>query len=476
MKIKQLSFFILTMLLLVLLSCQQVSDVDEKDTEEETEIDSLSVLDHLKNRGVLVAVTNCGPFNYKMQDARPIGFEYELLSDFCNSLNIKLELLVNDNLDTCFYWLDSRQVDLVATGVGLTKDIKKRYLATHPIISQKSVLVQRLPKGWSSMSTANEVESQLLRSPLDLAGKTIYVPKGSHAVQTLNHLSEEIGDTICVVENDTLSSIELVKAVYDGLIDYTVVEEYLAKVASRGMSGMDINLAVSVEQPLGWALRQEKDSSLLVAVNAWIDDAEQKHLRRVLNKYVTFTNRSGVSRSSEHISQYDAAIKKTANSIGWDWRLLASIIYQESRFMPDLESSQGAYGLMQLMPAVMEKHGIDYDSSPEEQIAAGGKVLAFLDQALSGSVVDTVERAKFVLASYNAGLGHVLDAQRLAEKYGKDPAVWDNNVDFFILNKSKAQYYNDTCCKCGPLRGTETYRFVEEVTERFHHYQALIDE
>ena len=475
MKKIQLSISILTMLLFVLFSCQHEGNVVEVESEEKVDVDTLSVLDHLMNRGVLVAVTNCSPFNYKMQDSRPTGFEYELLSDLCNSLNVKLELIVNDNLDTCFQMLDSCKVDLVATGLGLTKEVKKRFLATNPIILQKSVLVQRLPKGWSSMSTVNEVENQLLRSPMDLAGKTIYVPKGSHAVTTLEHLSDEIGDTIFIAESDTLSSMELINAVHDGLIDYTVVDEYIAKVATKGMNGMDIQLEVSVEQPLGWALRQEKDSSLLVAVNNWIENAEQKNLRRVLNKYVTSTNRLMLSKSSAHISEYDAAIKKTAKNIGWDWRLLASIIYQESRFQLDLESDKGAYGLMQLMPAVMEQYGIDYDSSPEEQIAAGGRMIKFLDDALSGSVADSTERAKFVLAGYNAGLGHVLDAQRLARKYGKDPAVWENNVDFFILNKSKAQYYNDTCCKCGPLRGTQTYRFVEEVTERFHHYQALID-
>lgn len=475
MKIKQLSNFFLTTLLFVFFSCQHGSDVVEMETENEAETDTLTVLDHLMDKGVFVAVTNCAPFNYKMQDSHPTGFEYELLNDFCNSMGIKLELIVNDNLDTCFQMLDSCKVDVVATGLGLTKEVKNHFLATNPIILQKSVLVQRLPKGWSSMSTVNEVENQLLRSPIDLARKTIYVPKGSHAVKSLEHLSEEIGDTIFIVENDTLSSMELVNAVHDGLIDYTVVDEYIAKVATKGMNGMDIQLEVTVEQPLGWALRRDKDSSLLIAVNNWIDNAEQKNLRRVLNKYVT-TSRSVLSKSPEHISEYDAAIRKTAKNIGWDWRLLASIIYQESRFQLDLESDRGAYGLMQLMPAVMEQYGIDYDSSPEEQIAAGGKVIKFLDNALSGSVTDSIERAKFVLAGYNAGLGHVLDAQRLASKYGKNPAVWDNNVDYFILNKSKAQYYNDTCCKCGPLRGSETYRFVEEVIERFNHYQALIVE
>ena len=127
---------------------------------------------------------------------------------------------------------------------------------------------------------------------------------------------------------------------------------------------------------------------------------------------------------------------------------------------------------MQLMPAVMERYGIDYESSPEQQLEAGGKLLQYLEHCLENKIADSTERIKFVLASYNAGLGHVYDAQRLARKYGKDPDVWEDNVDFFILNKSKAQYYNDTCCRAGYLRGTETFRFVSEVLERFEQYQT----
>lgn len=181
------------------------------------------------------------------------------------------------------------------------------------------------------------------------------------------------------------------------------------------------------------------------------------------------------TKKQSQLSEYDKYIKKTAQSIGWDWRLLASLIYQESRFKTELESEKGAYGLMQLMPVVMEQYDIDHDSSPEEQIAAGGKLIRHLDKRLERRVSDSAQRVKFVLAAYNAGLGHVYDAQRLAEKYGKESDVWNDNVDFFILNKSKSQYYNDTCCRNGYLRGDQTYRFVEEVIKRYHHYKTIID-
>ncbi len=439
-------------------------------------VDTIPCFDHLREKGVLTAVTNCGEINYNMYNGHPSGFEFELLKDFCDFYDLKLEIVVNDNMDSCFCLLDADEVDIVATGVGLNKRLKQKYFLTNPIFTQKSVLVQRMPRGWGKMSTENEVENQLLRSPLELSRKTVYVTKGLHTADVVEHLSEEIGDTIYVVESDSLSPIDLIRMVNDSLIDYAVVDEYIAKMIAYNMNGLDTKLAVSIEQPIGWLVkRHENDSSLLNAINEWIDDAEQKHLRKIMLRYIK-NGRYVSSRreeSNRRLSSFDSAIKKTAKQIGWDWRLLAALIYQESRFKVDLESDKGAFGLMQLMPSVMSRYGIDYNSSPQEQLEAGGKLIKYLDKCLKNKVVDSLERVKFVLAAYNAGLGHVYDAQRLAKKFGKAPDVWEDNVDYYILNKSK--FLNDTCCKSGYLRGGQTYRFVEEIMDRFYHYQALMD-
>lgn len=462
-----------TMLLVwALVSCQNSTQQTEC---SKAESDTLSVLQQVQKRGKLVAVTNCEIINYNTLSQNPSGFEFELLSDFCKTNGLELEMFVNENLDSCYRLLDSCKVDIVAVGIGSNKEMKRRFLLTDPILMQRSVLVQRLPKGWNKMSTANEVENQLLRLSVDLAGKTVHLPQGSHEVKLLEHLSDQIGDTIYIVQCDSLNSVDLVNAVSSGLIDYTVVEEYVARMASIGLRGLDTKLNVSVEQPLCWALaNHNNDSSLLNVVNAWIDSFEQRNLNRILAKYVNKGNVFAPSaKSSGTLSSFDDIIKKTAKEIGWDWRLLASLIYQESHFKLDLESEKGAFGLMQLMPVVMECYEIGYDATPEEQLRAGGQLIKHLENSLQDKVTDSIERVKFVLAAYNAGLGHVFDAQRLASKYGKYPDVWDDNVDYFILNKSKKQYYNDTCCKAGYLRGTETYRFVEEVLDRFYQYQTM---
>ena len=132
-------------------------------------------------------------------------------------------------------------------------------------------------------------------------------------------------------------------------------------------------------------------------------------------------------------------------------------------------------GLMQLMPATARAMGIPAgkESDPEESIKAGVKYIARLQNIFS-KVPDKGEQTKFVLAAYNAGVGHITDAMALAEKYGKNRYLWDHHVDHYILLKSNEDYYQDPVCKNGYFRGTETYNFVREVVERAEVYKKKI--
>ena len=150
------------------------------------------------------------------------------------------------------------------------------------------------------------------------------------------------------------------------------------------------------------------------------------------------------------------------------------VIYQESEFKPNVRSWVGAYGLMQMMPETLERYRLDTTASPEEQIIAGAKYLSYLEKQFPEEITDSVERIKFVLASYNSGIGHIFDGRRLAEKYGKDPNLWTNNVDHFVLNLSDKFYYHDPVVYYGYSRGEETYDFVIEIFTRFDDYRNLI--
>jgi membrane-bound lytic murein transglycosylase F len=165
-----------------------------------------------------------------------------------------------------------------------------------------------------------------------------------------------------------------------------------------------------------------------------------------------------------------------SDTINWDWRLLASLICQESRFDPDVKSWAGAYGLMQIMPRTGKNFGIDITASPRNNIYAGVRYINWLHSIFDPKVPDEEERTRFILAAYNAGPGHILDAMKLAEKHGYDPTIWEGNVEDWLQKKSEPRYYNDSIVKNGYFRGKESVAFVSEVLDRFKHYKNIIHE
>jgi membrane-bound lytic murein transglycosylase F len=167
-------------------------------------------------------------------------------------------------------------------------------------------------------------------------------------------------------------------------------------------------------------------------------------------------------------------IIKHAKELGWDWRLLASLIYQESHFDPKAKSWVGASGLMQLMPATAEFFGAQDVNDPIQSLKAGTSYIKWLDNYWKAKVPDRNERIKFIMASYNVGQEHVADAQRLAIKYKRNPERWDDNVAYFILQKSKQQFCHDPVVKYGYCRGTEPFNYVNEILDRYEHYKKLI--
>lgn len=175
------------------------------------------------------------------------------------------------------------------------------------------------------------------------------------------------------------------------------------------------------------------------------------------------------------ISHYDDLFKKYSKDIGWDWRLLASLAYTESNFDTTAVSWAGAKGLMQLMPATARAMGVPpgKEQNPEESVKAAIKYITATDRSFS-MIPDKEERLNFILASYNAGLGHIYDAMALAEKYGKNKLVWKNNVENFILLKSNEEYFTDPVCKNGYFRGIETYNFVRDIMSRYESYKKKI--
>ncbi len=439
-----------------------------------------SVLAKIKETGKLVALTDYNSTNYFIYRGEPMGYQFELLKLFAEHLGVMLEVVTNNDLNQSFKSLKNNEVDLIA--IGLAKTNKRKEIAdfTIPMDQTRQVLVQRKPEGWRKMETMDEVESHLIREPLDLAGKTIVIQKNTSFKDRLLNLVDEIGDSIYIIEHPDFEVEELIAAVASGEIDYTISDEHVALVNRKYFPDIDVHTPISFAQNLSWAVAKEQDS-LLAAVNNWIDGFKNSLTAGLLyNKYFKNPRTKNYAQSEYHsvgggkISRYDEVVKEISQEYDMDWRLVSSIIYQESGFKPNAKSWVGAYGLMQLMPSTAEMFGIDSLSSPEEQIEAGMKFIQWLDKQIPEEITDVNERTKFVLAAYNVGIAHVYDARRLAEKYDYDPNVWTGSVDTFLLKKSNPKYYRDSVVRYGYCRGDEPFNFVIEILDRFDHYKNLI--
>lgn len=275
----------------------------------------------------------------------------------------------------------------------------------------------------------------------ELIGKEVYVKPGKYLERLIN-LDKELGGGILIheVDNDSITTEDLIMQVSNGEIDYAICDNDLAKLNKTYYPNLNIDLAVSFDQRASWAVR--KTSPLLgEAATKWHQEnmtspAYQASSKRYFEISKRTPHGSILSIKDGKISHFDTLFKKYAKDIDWDWRILASLAYTESNFDTTAVSWAGAKGLMQLMPRTARAMGVPpgKEQNPEESIKAAVKYIAATSRSFN-AIKDENERMKFVLAAYNAGIGHVLDAIALAEKYGKNKYVWDNSVDNYILLK-----------------------------------------
>ncbi len=457
-----LTYMLATMLLCLLVTagCRG----NRTDSREERVHD----LQQIKDSGELVVLTlysSTSYFNYRGQD---MGFQYELSEQFAKSLGVKLKVKVARNVKDLIRKLEAGEGDLIAYTLPVTKEWKDSLLYCGEDVITHQVVVQR-----------KNGRHKPLKDVTELIGKDIYVNPGKYYERLVN-LDKELGGGIHIhlVRSDSISAEDLITQVAQGKIPYTVADNDIARLNRTYYPNLDIDLKISFDQRSSWAVRKDCPQ-LARAASEW-------HKANLTSPdYKASTKRYfEISKATPHtpilslregkISHYDALFKKYAKEIGWDWRLLASLAYTESNFDTTAVSWAGARGLMQLMPSTARAMGLPdgKEQNAEESIKAAVKYIGMTAQSFSE--LPKEEQVNFVLASYNSGIGHVQDAMALAEKYGKDPHVWKDNVEKYIVLKANEEYFTDPVCKNGYFRGTETYNFVREITGRYEQYKKKI--
>jgi len=435
----------------------------------------------IQQRGELRAITVYSATSYFIYRGKPMGYEYELLERLADHLDLELKIVIAKDIDNIFKMLNSGKGDLAAASLTVTKERTEKVDFTENINTTRQVLVQRKPEDWRTMKL-HEINKALIRDPFELVGKKVHVRKGSSYYSRLKNLSSEIGGDIKIIEvPGNVATGRIIKDVAKGKFDYTVADENIALINQAYYPILDVETPISLPQRIAWAVRKNSPE-LLEAVNEWIDEMKEGVDYYVIyNKYFknrrAFRERLGsdyFSIGGGKISRYDDTIKPFADSLGWDWRLFASLIYQESHFNPMAKSWAGAVGLMQILPRIAREYGAQNVYDPYQNLKAGSNYLMWLQHYWS-DIENENERVKFTMASYNCGFGHVEDARNLAEKFNAETDVWTNHVDQYILKLSEKDYFNDEVVKHGYCRGEEPYNYVREIYERYEHYKKLIN-
>jgi len=215
-----------------------------------------------------------------------------------------------------------------------------------------------------------------------------------------------------------------------------------------------------------WLLHED-NMDLTMSVNTWASVFKGKNLYGFLQtKYFKRT----YNKNPKQLSPYDHLFKKYSAQIDWDWRLLASLVYQESMFKPTVVSKQGATGLMQLMPQTAQRFGVVNINDPEENIKGGIKLIKYLTSFFEKKGISKEESIYFVLASYNAGHGRIENCMKIAEALGVDQYKWDEVNSVIPLMKNPDQQISKIILG-SRFNGSETMNFVNSIVRRYRHYQ-----
>lgn len=440
-------------------------------TSEKKENIGNSLYEIKRNKKLKVAM-DYNSINYFIYKGKALGFQYDIAKAFADYLGVHLEVVVSNNLEDSFKILENGECHILATSLARTEERAQRFNFSFPIGESATVLVQRKSRD----------SSYIIKDVQQLKNKTVYAKNKSEYEKTLKSFNKKYNLNIKIISVKNFSTEDLIGMVSHKEIDYSISDENIAYINSRHFRNINISTILSDKRKLAWGINK-KQTELKTVLDKWLKGFVGSYTynvlykkyydsRRAVNRYNSpyFTLKSGT------ICKYDSILKEKSKLIKWDWRLLASLMYQESRFDPEAKSWVGATGLMQIMPETANMVRMKEYETPENNIETGVKYIRYLINLFNKKLEDKTDIIPFVLASYNVGPGHVFDARRLAVKYGKNPDKWYENTDFFLRNKANPLYYKDNLSRNGYCNGEEPYNYVKNILELYEHYKNIIKE
>lgn len=423
-------------------------------------------LPEIRDRRTLRVATRNNAANYFVWRGQLLGFEYELARRFADRLGLRLEVVVADT--------DEALLPMVRDG---RADFAAGFLSAGGRASADGIAWSR-PYHFAVKQVVTDGSDHALAELSDLEGRTFRVPEGSDYWRALERLRRDEGLEFSIegIAADEAAATTISKVAH-GAYDLALVDDHIAKNAAVWHD--NVRAALEIGRPVAhrWAFRADNEQ-LAAAANDFLAQTYRSEFYNVVYaKYFRDherirryqAQRAGASADEDRrLSPYDDLIQQYAREHGFDWRLLAAQMFQESGFDPDARSWAGAAGLMQVMPRTARQVGITSDlTDPETNIRAGTRYLVWLRERFEEDL-SVRDRMWFTLAAFNAGTGHVRDARRLAARLGLNPDRWFDNVEVAMRKLSERRYFRHA--RFGYVRGSEPVGYVRAIRERYQAY------
>jgi len=303
-----------------------------------------------------------------------------------------------------------------------------------------------------------------IRCPDDLAGKTVHVREGTSYEERLNLLKNK-GIALKIKLHDDLPTEELIRQVAEKKIEVTIADSNIALLNQMYYPQAIIACPISEQEFLGWAVNRNA-RNLLHRINCFFKTIKENgKFKEIYDKYYanidTFDYvdlRAYHRRLKSRLPKYKKIIMEAADYHGFDWRLIAAQIYQESHFNSKARSRSGAKGLMQLTSSTARSLGVKNILNPEQNINAGVQHLKDLYNYFDKA--EGLNRLFIALAAYNVGQGHILDARNIAREMNLDPDKWSSLLTT-LPRLTHPKHYKKAIY--GYCRGTEPIEYLNKI-------------
>ncbi len=402
-----------------------------------------------KSKTLVIGIV-AGPTTYQDEAGVVSGFEHDLLESFAASLGFKTRYVLLKDRHTLMEELKKGHLHLAA---GAPIEAGEDLVFSLPIRESKQVLV------------GNVDDTLFNDDPPDLAGRTIEVPTGSPQAMALRKLAGTpprftVSEVAGSADRDLLQRVAEYKSALaaSDTLNFSLALNYFP----------DLTIVMELPEHIrsGWAVTTE-NAALAGKANAFILAAKKdSSLARLQDRYFGHIQRikaDGVASFIDDIRtilpHYRKTFQAAQASTGLDWRLIAALAYQESKWDPLATSYTNVRGMMMLTEDTADRMHVDNRLDPMQSTLAGARYLLALKDELPDDVMEP-DRTWLALAAYNLGMGHLNGARTFARQMKRDSTSWYDMKKVLPLMSTPEFYMR---LKAGPARGGEAVILVENI-------------